>query len=70
MKYLVVKTRIKCPYCGIEKGEEMPLYIRTRSYLCEYCKKTIEPKKNECCVFCSYGSIKCPQAQIENRINF
>ncbi|MBU2507739.1 MAG: hypothetical protein KJ799_13595 [Bacteroidetes bacterium] len=69
VKHITIKSKTKCPYCGIEKEEEMPLYIRARFYECKYCKRTLKPKEDECCVFCSYGNVKCPAKQIEENNN-
>jgi hypothetical protein len=30
---------------------------------CEGCHSLVRPKPDDCCVFCSYGSAKCPPAQ-------
>lgn len=65
MKNIIIKSTIKCPYCGFEKEEEMPLYVCLHLYECKACGKTLKPKESECCVFCSYGSVKCPHKQIE-----
>jgi hypothetical protein len=29
-------------------------------YECVNCKTLLRPKSGDCCVFCSYGSVKCP----------
>ena len=31
---------------------------------CAACGIVIRPKSGDCCVFCSYGSIKCPPIQL------
>jgi hypothetical protein len=31
---------------------------------CEQCKTVLHPKPGDCCVFCSYGSERCPPMQI------
>ena len=36
-------------------------------YECSNCKTLLRPKPGDCCVFCSYGSKKCPPMQDENR---
>ena len=28
-------------------------------YECENCKALLRPEPGDCCVFCSYGSVKC-----------
>ena len=32
-------------------------------YNCKECEKLLTPKKGDCCVFCSYGSVACPPIQ-------
>src|SRR6266496_4470497 len=34
-------------------------------YECSNCKAVLKPKPGDCCVFCSYGSVKCPPKQAE-----
>ena len=32
-------------------------------YECQSCGKLLKPNKGDCCVFCSFGSVKCPPVQ-------
>ena len=32
-------------------------------YACEQCGTLLRPKPSDCCVFCSFGSMKCPPMQ-------
>ncbi len=64
-----IRSIITCSFCGYEKEEEMPLTACVHFYECETCRKILKPKKGDCCVFCSYGSVKCPPKQLEE-INF
>jgi hypothetical protein len=32
-------------------------------YDCEGCGEVLRPKEGDCCVFCSYGTVKCPPIQ-------
>jgi len=34
-------------------------------YACEGCAALLRPKAGDCCVFCSYGTVKCPPIQLE-----
>ena len=34
-------------------------------YECKQCRTLLRPKSGDCCVFCSYGSVKCPPVQLE-----
>ncbi|MCX6221388.1 MAG: hypothetical protein NTZ69_10400 [Bacteroidia bacterium] len=64
-----IKTNstIECPVCGFSRTEEMPLDSCQFYYECKKCKSILRPKPGDCCVYCSYGTIKCPSMQ-ENEI--
>lgn len=51
--------------CGHKKAEIMPKDTCQYFYECENCKKVIIPKKGDCYVYCSYGTVKCPSKQTE-----
>lgn len=63
MKEIIYQSVIRCPFCGFEKEETMPVDACQFFYECTNCKKIIRPKVSDCCVFCSYGSVKCPSIQ-------
>jgi hypothetical protein len=65
MEILTTST-IKCPKCGFEKEETMPVDACQYFYECGSCKEMLRPKSGDCCVFCSYGTMKCPPMQIGN----
>lgn len=56
-------SKITCPVCGFQKQELMPEDACQYFYQCENCRNVIRPKEGDCCVFCSYGSVKCPPMQ-------
>lgn len=56
---------ITCPHCQYSKMELLPTEVCQIKYTCSNCDKVITPKDGDCCVFCSYGSHKCPSMQIE-----
>ena len=58
-----LQSEITCPKCGHKKTETMPTDQCLIKYTCEKCKADIFPKVGDCCVFCSYGSVKCPSKQ-------
>lgn len=58
---------ITCPNCSHEKQEEMPMDACQYFYECENCKTLLKPKQGDCCVYCSYGSEKCPSIQATNK---
>ena len=55
-----IKSVITCPKCGFKKSETVPTDHCLIAYTCTKCHKRITPKKGDCCVFCSYGTVKCP----------
>ncbi len=58
-----LRSIITCPLCEHEKEEEMPIDACQYFYECEKCKSILRPKPGDCCVFCSYGTMKCPPKQ-------
>lgn len=56
-------TIIACPQCGHKKEEIMPVNACQYFYECENCHARLKPKQGDCCVFCSYGTVKCPPIQ-------
>jgi DNA-directed RNA polymerase subunit RPC12/RpoP len=62
-KELILKSEIRCPKCGHKKMETMPTDACQWFYECENCGEILKPKKGDCCVFCSYGTVPCPPMQ-------
>ncbi|WP_347159371.1 GDCCVxC domain-containing (seleno)protein [Pontibacter chitinilyticus] len=60
---IVLQSTITCPDCGYKKEETMPTDACQYFYECENCKKVLKPKQGDCCVYCSYGTVKCPPIQ-------
>ena len=54
---------ITCPACGASRKERMPVDACQFFYECRSCGAVLRPKAGDCCVFCSYGSVKCPPMQ-------
>lgn len=63
MKEIILTSVITCPVCSYSKEETMPTNACIFFYNCEKCQARIKPKDNDCCVFCSYSSVKCPPIQ-------
>lgn len=57
------ESEITCPKCGHQKIEKLPTEVCLVSYTCVNCKEILHPKDGDCCVFCTYGSHKCPSKQ-------
>lgn len=62
-KPIELKSTISCPYCGHRKIEIMPTEACAYFYECENCKARLKPLQGDCCVYCSYGTVKCPPIQ-------
>lgn len=58
-----IESVITCPACNHSKNEIMPLDSCMFFYECEKCKTVLRPIAGDCCVFCSYGTEKCPSIQ-------
>ncbi len=62
-KMVEVKSTITCPNCGNKKNEIMPTNACVYFYECENCKAVLKPLNGDCCVYCSYGTVRCPPIQ-------
>jgi uncharacterized Zn finger protein len=60
---MILKSTIKCPKCGFEREETMPQDFCQIVYKCTNCGAVLTPKEGDCCVYCSYGTVKCPSKQ-------
>ena len=60
----VLESTLTCPYCGFARTETMPLDACLYFHECARCRAMLRPKSEDCCVFCSYGSVKCPPMQL------
>lgn len=68
-KKVILKSVMTCPECGYKKEETMPTDACQYFYECTNCKKIIRPVNNDCCVYCSYGTVPCPPVQISGKKN-
>ena len=64
-KEVILLSAITCPECNFVKEESMPTNACQYFYECENCKNVLRPKTNDCCVFCSYGTVPCPPIQLD-----
>jgi hypothetical protein len=63
MNAVVLDSVLTCPRCGFTAQETMPTDACLYFYECRQCKILLRPKPGDCCVFCSFGSVKCPPIQ-------
>lgn len=61
---LETTCQLTCPECGHVSTESMPTDACIYFYDCKACGVVLRPNKGDCCVFCSYGSQKCPPIQL------
>ena len=64
----ITKSNVTCPNCGYKKEDEMPTDSCQYFYECENCKALLRPLEGDCCVYCSYGTIKCPPCNMSKII--
>ena len=62
-KEMILNSTISCPECGHKELEKMPIDACQWFYECKGCSGLLKPKKGDCCVFCSFGSVPCPPIQ-------
>ncbi len=60
----LLQSTLTCPECGHVKQETMPTDSCQWFYECESCKTMLRPRSGDCCVFCSFGTRKCPPVQL------
>ncbi|HUF02776.1 MAG TPA: GDCCVxC domain-containing (seleno)protein [Aridibacter sp.] len=67
METVILESELTCPECGHKQVEEMPTDSCIHFYDCPICRTLLKPKPGDCCVFCSFGTVKCPPVQTGNR---
>ncbi len=65
-KTVETQSTVTCPSCKHQKGETMPTDACVYIYECDECKTELKPLPGDCCVYCSYGSVKCPPIQADD----
>jgi hypothetical protein len=61
------RSVMTCPLCGCSREETMPLDACQWFYECAGCGALLKPRRGDCCVFCSWGSVPCPPVQLNGR---
>lgn len=59
------RSVLTCPNCGRSDELEMPTDSCLFFHECAGCGARLRPLPGDCCVFCSYGSARCPPKQAE-----
>jgi hypothetical protein len=61
---VVLESTRVCPRCGVAALETMPMDACQYFYERRGCRTLLRPKLGDCCVFCSFGSVPCPTAEM------
>ena len=61
-------STLVCPSCGHRESETMHEGVRQYFYKCKACGKVLKPMRGDCCVFCSYADVPCPDTQMYTRL--
>ena len=62
-KKIVFFSKISCPRCHARSLDQMPSNASVYFYHCLQCNTIFNPKPGDCCVYCSYGTMRCPPRQ-------
>ncbi|MEE3006116.1 MAG: GDCCVxC domain-containing (seleno)protein [Chloroflexota bacterium] len=57
------KSILTCPQCGFAEDLEMPTDACQFFHECSGCHTVLRANEGDCCVFCSFGDVKCPSQQ-------
>ena len=63
MEDIELISELTCPECGHTSSETMPTDKCQYYYECRHCGALLKPLQDDCCVFCSYGTVPCPPIQ-------
>ena len=63
MADVLLRSVLTCPQCQSTVELTMPTDACLQVYECTKCKTVLRRKDGDCCVFCSYGSVKCLPVQ-------
>jgi hypothetical protein len=66
MSELLLESVFVCPGLRLRQRETTPTGSCQFFYECTGCQAVLRPKPGDCCVFCSYGSVRCPQCRARN----
>ncbi|MBS0194014.1 MAG: hypothetical protein JSR34_07185 [Proteobacteria bacterium] len=59
----ILESVLTCPHCQHRQTLTMPVDACRFFHQCAGCGCLLQPRTGDCCVFCSYGSVKCPPMQ-------
>ena len=56
-------STLHCPYCRAGSHERMPMDRTLHEFQCLWCNRLVQQGPEEHCIYCAFGSRKCPQMQ-------
>lgn len=63
-----LECTVTCPRCGQARVRVMPRDALDLEYTCAFCGTVSRPRARDCCIYCSYGDVPCPQVQDAQRL--
>ena len=69
MHVIASTSELRCPHCSHAEMLLMPTNACVVFHRCSACGSVLRPKEGDCCVFCSYGSVPCPPAQLDESVS-
>lgn len=60
---MIQTSTLTCPACGRRSVHAMPTDACVVRLACPSCYVVLRPLPGDCCVFCSYGDVRCPPMQ-------
>ena len=60
---IATSSTLTCPECGQQTTETMPTDACQFFYDCPGCGSLLRPLEGDCCVYCSFGDVRCPPMQ-------
>lgn len=64
---IITRSNLTCPACGHVEGLDIPPNYCLIFHRCARCGVTLRPQPGDCCVFCSYGDVRCVPEQLAAR---
>jgi hypothetical protein len=59
-----LQSILTCPKSATRPSRRWQLMHASFFYDCKGCGERLKPLAGDCCVFCSYGSVPCPQGTL------
>ncbi|WP_370625513.1 GDCCVxC domain-containing (seleno)protein [Polynucleobacter sp. Latsch14-2] len=63
MPNTILNSVITCPHCKAAELIEIPEGSSQQFYRCPSCSGILKTRSEDCCIFCSYGSVGCSSSE-------